>query len=133
MTNKMIDRQNLIKFLAQNPDVPIVANVYSEVVDNDGWSFWYGDVKEESCYADNLWDGKHKAWSLDDALDDMMTFFEFEFPEDLTVDIFSSDEEISKWNEKAEKFIRSLPWKKYIVLNVDTPDSLKGASKWIRC
>ena len=127
MTKQMIDRQNLIKLLTQNPDVPIVANVYSEVVDNDGWSFWYGDVKEESCYVDSLWAGKRKTWSLDDALDDMMIFFEFEFPEDLTVDIFSSDEEISKWNEKAEKLIRSLPWKKYIVLNVDTPDSLEGA------
>lgn len=126
MTDQMINRHNLINLLKQNPDVPIMANVYSEVVQDDGWAFWYGDVKEESYYVDSLWAGKRKIWSLDDALDDMMIFFEFEFPEDLTVDVFSSDEEISKWNEKAEKLIRSLPWKKYIVLNVDTPDILEG-------
>lgn len=37
-----------------------------------------------------------------------------------------SDEEIDKWMKKAEKFILSLPWKKYIVLTVMTPDSLQG-------
>lgn len=37
-----------------------------------------------------------------------------------------TENEIDKWVKKAEKFILSLPWKKYIVLTVMTPDSLQG-------
>lgn len=125
MTKQMIDRQNLIKLLAQNPDVPIIADVYSEVVDNDGWAFWYGDVKEESCFVDNLWAGKRKIWPLDDAMGEIVEFLETEFPDKVTEDIFKlSDEKFDAWIQEAEKFVISLPWKKYIVINVYEPESL---------
>ncbi len=127
MTVQTIDRKNLIEVLSKNPDLPIIASVYSEVVADDGIAYWYGDVEESSCYTDTLWAGKQQMWSLDDALDDMMEFFDFEFPEKSIGDIYDlSDEEIDKWMKKAEKFILSLPWKKYIVINVTTPDSLQG-------
>lgn len=127
MTENEIARKNLIQILTIYPNLPIIANVYSEVVADDGYAFWYGDVKESSCYPDTLWAGSEKTWSLDDALDDIIEFFELEFPEKLIGDIYDlSDEEIDKWMKKAEKFILSLPWKKYIVLNVTTPDSLLG-------
>lgn len=127
MTEYKIDRKNLIKILTKYPNLPIIANVYSEVVADDGYAYWYGDVKESSYYTDTLWAGNHHIWSLDDALDDMIGFFDFEFPEKTIGDICDlSDEEIDKWMKKAEKFILSLPWKKYIVLNVTTPDSLLG-------
>ena len=129
MTENEIDRKNLIKILTMYPKLPIIANVDSEVVADDGYAFWCGDVKEESYYIDTLWAGKHRIWSLDDALDDMMEFFDFEFPKKSIGDIYDlSDEEIDKWMKKAEKFILSLPWKKYIVLNVTTPDSLEGSN-----
>lgn len=127
MTVQTIKRKELIDVLLKNPDLPIIASVYSEVVADDGITYWYGDVEESSCYTDTLWAGKRQMWSLDDALDDMMEFFDFEFPEKSIGDIYDlSDEEIDKWMKKAEKFILSLPWKKYIVLNVTTPDSLEG-------
>lgn len=127
MTVQTIERKNLIDVLLKNPDLPIIASVYSEVVADDGIAYWFGDVKESSCYIDTLWAGKQQMWSLDDALDDMMEFFDFEFPEKSIGDIYDlSDEKIDKWMKKAEKFILSLPWKKYIVLNVTTPGSLQG-------
>lgn len=127
MTENKIDRKNLIKILALYPNLPIIASVYSEVVADDGYAFWYGDVKESSYYTDTLWAGSEKTWSLADALDDIIEFFELEFPEKLIGDISDlSDEEIDTWMKNAEKFILSLPWKKYIVLNVTTPDSLEG-------
>ncbi len=127
MTENEIDRKNLIKILTMYPNLPIIANVYSEVVADDGYAFWYGDVKESSYYTDTLWAGSEKTWSLADALDDIIEFFELEFPEKLIGDIYDlSDEEFDKLMEKAERFILSLPWKKYIVLNVTTPDSLEG-------
>lgn len=126
MTLQTIDRKNLIKVLLKNPDLPIIANVYSEVVSDDGGAFWYGDV-EDIWYIDTLWNGGNKIWSLDDALCDMIEFFDFEYPEKSIGDIYDlSDEEIDKWMKKAEKFILSLPWKKYIVINVTTPDGLQG-------
>lgn len=126
MTLQTLDRKELIEVLLKNPDLPIIANVYSEVVADDGCAFWYGDV-EDMWYIDTLWNGGNKIWSLDDALCDIMEFFELEFPEKSIGDIYDlSDEEIDKWMKKAEKFILSLPWKKYIVLNVTTPDSLQG-------
>ncbi len=127
MTKTKQTHKKLRELLIAYPDLPIVANVYSEVVADDGYAYWYGDVKESSYYTDTLWAGKHQIWSLDDALDDMMEFFDFEFHEKSIGDIYDlSDEEIDKWMKKAEKFILSLPWKKYIVLNVTTPDSLQG-------
>lgn len=127
MTVQTIERKNLIDVLLKNPDLPIIASVYSEVVADDGIAYWYGDVKESSYHIDMLWAGSEKTWSLADALDDIIEFFELEFPEKLIGDIYDlSDEEIDKWVKKAEKFILSLPWKKYIVLNVTTPDSLQG-------
>lgn len=127
MTENEIARKNLIKILTMYPNLPIIARVYSEVVADDGYAFWYGDVEESSYYTDTLWAGSEKTWSLDDALDDIIEFFELEFPEKLIGDIYDlNDEEIDKWMKKAEKFILSLPWKKYIVLTVMTPDSLQG-------
>ena len=125
MTVQTIDRKNLIDVLLKNPDLPIIANVYSEVVADDGYAYWYGDIKEESCYVDSLWRGGHHIWSLDDAMGEIVEFFELEFPEKITEDIFKlSDEDFDSWIQEAEKFLLSLPWKKYIVLNVDTPNSL---------
>ena len=112
----MTEHKNLIKILTKYPNLPIIANVYSEVVTDDGYAYWYGDV-EESCYTDTLWAGNEKTWSLKEALDDVLYFMDWEFPE--------KDTEKMTLNE-IKSFIQSLPWKKYIVLNVTTPDSLYG-------
>lgn len=119
MTEIRQAHKKLINMLTAYPDLPIIANVYSEVVADDGYAYWCGDV-EESCYVDTLWAGKEKTWSLDEALDDVLYFLEWEFPEKVPDTVAQEDE------KKLEKFVRYLPWKKVIVLNVNTPDSLHG-------
>lgn len=116
MTKTKQTHKKLRELLIAYPDLPIVANVYSEVVADDGYAYWYGDV-EESCYVDTLWAGKEKTWSLREALDDALYFMDWEFPEKNT-------EEMTL--KEIKSFIQSLPWKKYIVLNVTTPDDLQG-------
>lgn len=108
--------KKLRELLIAYPDLPIIANVYSEVVADDGYAYWYGDV-EESCYVETLWAGKEKTWSLEEVLDDVLYFMDWEFPE----------KDAKKMTQKEKtSFIKSLPWKKYIVLNVTTPGSLEG-------
>lgn len=119
MTQHEIDRKNLIKILTKYPNLPIIANVYSEVVADDGYAYWYGDV-EESYYVDTLWAGEKQIWSLHSTLNDkneMLYFMDCEFPEKDTYEMTIKE---------IKSFIQSLPWKKYIVLNVTTPDSLQG-------
>lgn len=116
MTEIKQTHKKIISMLMAYPDLPIIANVYSEVVADDGYAYWCGDV-EETCYVDTLWIGKEKAWSLEEALDDALYFMDWEFPEKDT-------EKMTL--KKIKLFIQSLPWKKVIVLTVMTPDSLHG-------
>lgn len=59
MTAHEIDRKNLIKILTKYPNLPIIASVYSEVVADDGYAYWYGDIEGSSSHTDTLWAGKH--------------------------------------------------------------------------
>lgn len=111
--------KKLRELLIAYPDLPIIASVYSEVVADDGYAYWFGDV-EESCYVDTLWAGNEETWSLNDALDDVLYFLDWEFPEKVP-DVVTPEDK-----KKLEKFVRDLPWKKVIVLSVTTPDSLEG-------
>ena len=120
MTVQTIKRKELIDVLLKNPDLPIIASVYSEVVADDGIAHWYGDVKESSYYTDTLWAGEKQIWSLHSTLNDkneMLYFMDCEFPEKDTYEMTIKE---------IKSFIQSLPWKKYIVLTVVTPDSLQG-------
>lgn len=111
--------KKLRELLIAYPDLPIIASVNSEVVADDGYADWYGDVKE-SCYVDTLWAGNEQMWSFHSTLNDkneMLYFMDCEFPEKDTEKMTTKE---------IKSFIQSLPWKKYIVLTVMTPDSLLG-------
>lgn len=119
MTEIQQAHKKLMSLLIAHPDLPIVASVYSEVVADDGIAYWFGDV-EESCYVDTLWAGNEQMWSLNDALDDVVYFLDWEFPGKVP-DVVTPEDK-----KKLEKFVRDLPWKKVIVLNITTLDSLQG-------
>jgi len=83
MAVQKLDRKRLIEMLSKNPDLPIIAEVYSEVVADDGFAYWFGDVKE-SCYVDTLWAGEEQIWSFDlisRDYNEMIYFMDCEFPE----------------------------------------------------
>ena len=124
MTENDIARNKLINILQTNADLPLMALVDSDVVADDCYVSWFGDVND--AYISEVWAGKEKTYFIDEVLDNMIDFIDIEFPEKSIGNIYDlSDEEIDKWMKKAEKFILSLPWKKYIVLTVTTPDSLE--------
>ena len=67
--------KKLLKLAAENPSLPIEALVDSEVVANDDFNSWWGDVFNVSI--EELWrypneDGK--TWTKDEALGDVFDF-----------------------------------------------------------
>lgn len=117
MTKQTTAREKFIKLLLENPDLPIIAEVYSEVVSDNSYAWSYGDVS--TFYITSLWQGNYRTWTLDDALEDVMEFLDYEFPKKVPDTVTPEDE------KRLEKFIKELPWKKVIVLGVITPNSLQ--------
>ena len=121
MNNKATEK--LLTLAAQNPELPMMALVYSDVVADYDFNTWWGDIFDVSI--EDVWgdpDGDGKTWTKDEAMGDLPYFFEqcatpISYAEVETM----SDEDADK---AMEKWANSLPWKKYIVLHVDTPDSL---------
>lgn len=117
MTVQTIDRKNLIEVLLKNPDLPMMADVDSEIVTEDGCGWWLGEVKD--AYIKEVWVGKQMVYEKEDALMDSVDFMEAEFPEKLPDVAMVDDAEV------LENFVKNLPWKKAIIVQVSTPDSLQ--------
>lgn len=124
MTENTIARNKLCNILQTNANLPLVAVVNSDVIADNYYVSWFGDVTD--VYITEIWAGKEKMYLADEVLNNMIDFIDIEFPEKSLGNIFDlSDKEIDKWMQKTEKFIVKLPWKKVIVLSVTTPDSLE--------
>lgn len=126
MRNKATEK--LLTLAAQHPELPIEALVDSEVVASDDFNTWWGDVFDVSI--EELWgypneDGK--TWTKDEALGDVFDFADYfseylgdrhdDYEMVLDMDYRDAEKVIKEW-------IEEIPWKKYIVLHVGTPDSL---------
>lgn len=126
MRNKTTEK--LLALAAQHPELPIEALVDSEVVANDDFNTWFGEVYAVSI--EELWidpneDGK--TWTKDEALGDVFDFAETE--SEYLDDRYDDYEMVLDMDDRdAEKVIKEwineIPWKKCIVLHVGTPDSL---------
>lgn len=102
--------ENLLKLIRQNPDLPIIPLVRSEVVCDDCYSWWCG--------------------SLDEArLDEIITNFDdsilckhADSYEGLYEDIFGYDDDFNEnaTEEEIKAKIDALPWMKCIVVFIDT-------------
>ena len=126
MRNKATEK--LLALAAQHPELPIEALVDSEVVADDDYSTWWGDVFDVSI--EELWrhpneDGK--TWTKDEALGDVFDFADYN--SEYLGDRYDDYEMVLDMDDRdAEKVIKEwineIPWKKCIVLHVGTPDSL---------
>lgn len=115
----------LLKLAEENPELPIIAEVDSEVVADEGCMSWFGEVTE-SC-VEYVWTGKtpsgmRRTWTLDEALEENYFFVKENAPELLK-------EKLKKlgpadFDEVSSRWINSLPWEKCIIAYVDTPDSI---------
>lgn len=107
----------LVKLINENPSLPVVPLVYSEVVADDGYAYWIGSWGD--CYVDEYVCvekyGENRFYTRGDQ-DEIEEYFAEEI---LYKDKSLSDEQVEKMaHEQAE----ALPWKKAILVYVGTPE-----------
>lgn len=120
--------KKLLKLAAENPSLPIEALVDSEVVADDDFNTWWGDVFDVSI--EELWGYPNeggKTWTKDEALGDVFDFADTE--SEYLGDRYDDYEMVLDMDDRdAEKVIKEwideIPWKKCIVIFIGTPDNL---------
>lgn len=115
----------LLKLAEENPELPIIAEVNSDVVADDGYISWFGEITE--AHVEYIWTGRtysemFRTWTLDDALMENDTFIEENAPEVLKQKLEKLSD--TDFDKAVNEWIKSLPWKKCIVVYVDVPDNL---------
>lgn len=105
-----IQKENIEKlfgYIKQNPDLPILPIVNSEVVPDDYCAYWaasWGESRIESyCFSDG------RIWFLSDDRDEIFDNF-------YSMPIYLSGEQEEKFIENA---VSSLPWKRAIIVNIE--------------
>lgn len=110
----------LLKLAEENPRLPIIAEVDSEVVAEDGYMFWFGEVT--GACVEYVLAGEDHSWTLSEALIENCSFIEENAPESLKQKLEKLSD--ADFDKEANEWIKSLPWKKCIVVYVDVPDNL---------
>lgn len=97
----------LLKLVAENPDLKVLAWVDSEIVADDGYGRWLGELGDARIqeYSEQEMSGDYKQFVYKDDTED---FEDFLLCEGLT-------------EEEVAEHIRNLEWKKAIFVNVDLP------------
>lgn len=117
----------LLKLAEENPELPIIAEVNSDVVEDDCYMSWFGEVTGayvEYVLTVRTFNGMYRTWTLDEALIENYFFIQENAPEILK-------EKLKKlgpadFDEVSSKWIDSLPWKKCIIVYVDVPSSISS-------
>lgn len=109
MKNQKEKLEELFRLVKENPDLPILPMVDSEIVADDGYSRW--TASWGSAYVEEYIIGNEKVWFKNDkdakeVLNDCVG----------GIDFYEMDEE--KINEEYE----NLPWIKAIIVNIDLPE-----------
>lgn len=107
------NREKLFELLRENPDLPVVAMVDSEIVADDGYSRWMGSWG--SCYIGEYIIGEERLHFREE--DD----FE-EIEEALTDGAVTCEEFEIMSGEEAKGAYDSLPWIKAIIVDIDLPE-----------
>lgn len=114
---------DLLKLSAENPTLPIVAMVQSEVVNGEDYGCWAGMVvraKIEELWT--CWEYDGRTWTREEAEDDLVDFME-NIGQTEGAEKIQSLPDGPLFERAAMKFIAGLPWGKAIVLHVDTFES----------
>lgn len=103
----------LLRLIAENPYLPVVPMVNSEVVADDGYAYWFGSfssstVDEYVCVNERFYTRDNQ----DEIEDDFSDYLCDDYPD-------MPDEEFYKMiHEKVE----ALPWTKAIIVYIDLPE-----------
>lgn len=113
--------KKLLKLATENPSLPIVSMVQYEVVADDSFSYWLGEI--ESVTVEELWVSDGRTWTREDAEVECSSIVDEYAPDDVVAKIESLPD--GKLREQAAmEWIKGLPWMKCIVIFVGTPDDL---------
>lgn len=113
--------KKLLKLAAENPNLPIVAMVQYEVVADDSFSYWLGEI--EAVDVEELWVSDGRTWTREDAEDESSFIIDEYAPDDVVAQIERLPDEKQR-EQAAMEWIKGLPWMKCIVIFVGTPDDL---------
>lgn len=103
------NRAELFRLMMENPELPVLPMVDSEIVADDGYNRWVGAWG--SAYIGEYVDGKEHLCFRDD--DDI---------EIAVIEIYGRDAFDEMDYEEMWKAYRSLPWIKAIIVNIDLPN-----------
>ena len=110
--------EELLRLMRENPDLPIIPMVWSEIVAEESSSYWIGSW--DRCELTEYYIGREHVHFKDDDAEDILTdMVGCEYGETKDgKDIWDlSDKE---WNE----LFASLPWVKAIVVYIESPDEI---------
>ena len=99
----------LLELMKENPHLPIVPMVDSEVVGDDTWGYWMGSWSTSSL--DKYYHGEERIY-----------FYDEKDTEDLLVEVKGWDWYDVASEEECLEVYRSLPWVKCIVVYISTPE-----------
>ena len=127
MKEKSLATLELMKIAEENPGLPIIAKVYPDEIEDDGCVWCYGEVAG-ACVGDVLTvkvNGMCRIWTLNEALISKYVFVEENAPQPLKQKLKKLiGVDINDFIKAANKWIKSLPWEKCIIVYVDFPDSI---------
>lgn len=120
--NKTLPVSDIVALMAENPKLPVVAMVDSDVVADDTCGFWYGSFHgariEDVCVAKDRYGEVHTLFRMDGDDEIFETLFNYD---ECGIDL----DRMSK--EEAEAAVRQivngLPWQKSICVYVTPPDA----------
>lgn len=115
----------LLKLAEENPELPIIAEVDSDVVPDDCCMSWFGKVT--GACVEYVWTGRtsnemYRTWTLDEALIESGSFVEENAPESLKQRLKKLN--YADCHKAVTQWIKLLPWKKAIVVYVNVPDNI---------
>lgn len=120
MLKEKKNREELFKLMQENPELPIVPMVDSEIVADDGYNRWRG-----------AWGSSYIGEYL--IGDEIIYFREDDDPSevDRVLEEKYSDYNENLTDEEAAKAYAELPWIKAIVVNIDLPEETELAAKYL--
>ena len=114
--------QELLDLVKANPTLPVIPRVDSEVVAEEGYSWWWGSFGE--AYLDEMVDYNDRRYSKEDDEDELVETLIEEFMDEEGL----SDDDYGDGIEKValERF-NALPWRRVIAVRISLPEELKEA------
>ena len=101
----------LIELINENPDLPVITMVDSEVVSDDSYGRWYSSIGSSHVDEYVVYEKLHSDKSNIIYKDDI---------DEIVEDLMERNEALT--DEQAEKMAQDHNWKKAIFLNIELPD-----------